>query len=353
MNKSNLRPLTLKIFTSVPLAPALIFGVLICYGLPSAQAEEWPIIFTDLRLTSAPAKGPEFRDVSYDCQPELFDPRKARYHSSGSGNEYALDGPDANEAVSMEIFDGIEQNGKRIQLPVPYSLVQYNFSCMSEGSSVIEVKENKARHALYTHVSSMAFSPDLKRMAIWNALENGGGKWEEHRRIIDIQTKDAATLPFLDATSFIADMNNQYLVTYGGPLPAADFNQQHRIAAIWDNNGHLVRALFAPIKTTDANAENSFDGIGLLPAEPSTFYHLTRTGKDKCTLRLQDIHRQNRHRTIQLRVPGAATDQTNVGMRVQLDLREATLKGGAVRYRVAPSGRGDVDGKWGAWQTAE
>jgi len=205
------------------------------------------------------------------------------------------------------------------------------------------------------HISSAIFSPDLKKMVIFNYLKNPDGQWQEQRRIIEMDTKSAAALPVINETSYIADMSNGGVVTYSGPLalPPNPKENGRRLVAIWGNDGKLIRALSVPIQTTDANAESSFDGIGVLPKEPSTFYHLTRTGQDQCTLRLQSIEKQNEHRSIQLAVPGLASDQTNVGMRVQIKLDDLGLKKGGVKYRVAASGRGDVVKDWGPWEIAK
>jgi len=54
----------------------------------------------------------------------------------------------------MEIIAGVMRDGKNSQLSAPYSLTRYAFSCASAYSQVFEIKNNGARHALYTHAGS-------------------------------------------------------------------------------------------------------------------------------------------------------------------------------------------------------
>jgi len=327
-----------------------------------ASGEEWPILFTTIPITSADYKGVERAAPLFDCQPELFDPMKSWYRkvepegltgiTSTSADMYEVKGED--ESVSMSIDSWDKQEDAKTILPEPYTLTKYNFGCASEFSQVFEFKKDGRRYALYTHISQASFSPDLRRFVLFNYVKSPKGSWQETRRIIDIETKKFSPLPVINETAFLADMTNDKIVTYGLPISSPTESDTHRrIVGIWDVEGRLIRALSAPIQITDANAESSDDGIGLLPSEPTTFYHLTRTGENVCTLRLQDIQRPEGRRSIRLAVPGSASDPAAVGMRVQIDLDGLKLRGGAMRYRVSAHGRGDVSDDWGPWQVGE
>jgi len=154
----------------------------------------------------------------------------------------------------------------------------------------------------------------------------------------------------MNETAFLADVGNDRVVTYGLFVRASGRQKSpHRIAAVWGPDGQLVRALSLSAQAADRPA----DAIGLLPNEPSTFYHLSRTGENACTLRLQDIQHAEGRRAIALAVPGAATEAAGLGARVQIDFGALRLKDGAVKYRVSASGKGDVANDWGPWQTAQ
>lgn len=320
---------------------------------PGAPQEKWPITFTTVSVASSSFKGIDRNTPLFDCQPELFDPRTTRYRLVKRGGAppemYEVEG--ADESASMMIDGWNKQGEDKTALPKPYSVTKYEFGCASESSSVFEIKKNGVRHALYTHITQVRFSPDLKTLALFDYLRTPKGGWQEARRIIEIETKTHSSLPIIDATTFLADVTNERVVTYGLPIgSASEQNNPRRVVCIWGRDGKLIRALSAPIHDTLANGEESDDGIGLLPGEPTTFYHLTRTGENQCTLRLQDIERQGDHRSIRLAVPGSAAETAGMGTRLQVDLHALRLKGGTMRYRVSSKGRGDISGDWGHWR---
>lgn len=340
--------------------PAILAGLLYV-TLSFANGEEWPITFTTISITSSDYTVTDRSGPLNDCQPELFDPMKNWFRkvepkglvgvNSTFPDIYEIKGED--ESVSMTIDSGSKQGGSKTVLPEPYSITKYNFGCASESSQVFEFRKNGRRHALYTHINQASFSPDRKRFVLFNYIKTPKGNWQEIRRIIDIETKKFSNLP-ITHTSYIADITNDKIVTYGSPtISATGIDSQQRMVNIWDHEGNLIRSLSAPILTTTANAYSSDDGIGLLPNEPTTFYHFTRTGENVCTLRLQDINRPEGRRSIRITVPGPASEPAAVGALVQIELEALQLKGGTMKYRVAARGRGDVSGDWGAWQVAE
>ncbi len=332
----------------------LVAGGILCLATSAVSGEEWPIVFTDISMTPSAYKGVDRQAPPNDCQPKYFDPKKTQYRRSTSSDGYELSGKDEDESVSMQIDGWGKQGDARTVLPEPFSLTKYTFACASESSQVFELKKNGERYGLYTHISAARFSPDLRKLVLFNYLQTSQRAWQELRRIIEIETKQYSSLPVIKETTFLADVTNDSVVTYGMPvsLPSGKASRR-RIVGIWGHNGKLIRALSAPIQDTFANAESSDDGIGMLPNEPTTFYHLTRTGENICTLRLQDIQRPDGRRSIQLAVPGLASDPAAVGMHIQIDLDGLRLKGGAMKYRVSASGRGDVLRDWGPWRVGK
>jgi hypothetical protein len=341
---------------------SLVAGGLLCLFCVTASADDWPIAFTSIQVTPASYQGIDQGPPTFDCQPEFFDPMKNWYRNvedpglvgitSQSADMYEIKGE--GEAIRMTIDSWNKQGDDKTVLPQPYSLTKYMFGCASEASQVFEFKKNGRRYALYTHISEARFSPDLRNVVLFNYVKTAKGSWQALDRVIEIATKKYSVLPRVPETRYLADVTNDKLVTYGPPIRLeGDKDSRRRIVAIWGHDGKLIRALSAPIQTTAANAESSDDGIGLLPGDPTVFYHLTRTSNDVCTLRLQDIERSEGRRSIRLNVPGTAMDPAAVGMHIQIDLADLKLKGGTLKYRVAASGRGDVVGDWGPWQIGE
>ncbi len=205
-------------------------AVLYGYAAAAIGADEWPIIFTNLSISQDAYNDRGIKDIWGDCQPELFDPQKTKYHHSNNGDYYELEGKDADEGIAMNIHSGIGSRDKLEQLPAPLALVQYSFSCASVTSKVFEIKNNGVRHALYTHIESAIFSPDRKRMVLFNYLKSPSGLWQRNRRIIEIETKKLAVLPVINETSFIADMPNNTIVTYSGPMDHSKTENGRRIS---------------------------------------------------------------------------------------------------------------------------
>ncbi len=337
----------MKTYHSRRILTPLSISLFLCLATAAAFGDDWPITFAKLKVPASAYGGVERKAPAFDCQPESFEPQKTQYQPasgvSATSAAYKVEGTD--NAVLMTIDSRSKQDDVKTVLPEPYTLTKYIFTCASGSSEVFEFKKNGKNYALYTHVSQARFSPDLKKVVLYNYAKPHHGPWQELRRIIDIGSRRFTPLPVINETAFLADVNNGRIVTYG---MSAGAKGQRRIAAVWSYEGKLIQALSTP-----SSGESSGDAFGLLPDEPSTFYHLARTGDGTCTHRLQDIQRPEGQRAIQLKVPGAVTDPAAVGTRVQIDLAGLKLKGGAMKYRVSPSGKGDAAGDWGAWQTAQ
>jgi len=329
----------------------LSISLFLCLAASTAFGDDWPLTFAKVKVPPSAYGGVERKAPTFDCQPDAFEPQKTPYHPASANGAapatYKIEG--ADDAITMKIDSRNKQDDAKTTLPEPYSLTKYIFTCASGSSQVFEFKKNAGHYALYTHVSQARFSPDLKKVVLYNYAKPHHGPWQELRRIIDINTRRFTPLPVINETAFLADVNGGRVVTYG---PAAGTKSPRRIAAIWGLDGKLIQAV-SIAANGPANGENPGDAFGLLPDEPSTFYHLTRTGENTCTLRLQDIKRPAGRRSIQLTIPGAATAPAAVGARVQIDLAGVKLSGGAMKYRVSASGKGDAADDWGTWQTGE
>lgn len=333
------------------LRPLVISGF-ICLAAPAAHADDWPISYANLRVPASAYGGADRKAPKFDCQPDSFDPQKTPYRHGSSPDAYEVEG--SNKATTVMVIDGWKKEGDaKTTLAEPYSLTKYIFACASQPTQVFEFKKDSARFALYTHITTAMFSPDHRKLVMFNYLTHHGA-WHEMRRIIEIGAKKFTPLPVMNETNFLADVANDRVVTYGTAAKAGGKQKGPvRIAAIWGPDGKLIRALSVPVQPAPAGTEAADDTMGMLPGEPTTFYHLIRTGENTCTLRLQNIKRPDGRRSIQLAVPGSANDPAAVGTRVQLDLADLKLQGGAMKYRVSASGKGDASNDWGPWQAAE
>ncbi len=329
----------------------------VCWA-SGAPADAWPISFVKLAVPGSAYGGASSAEPVHDCQPESFDPKVNAYHpvaaaqpasgvaqapAGAAVTAYQVEGGEAGD--TMTINSRAKPDDARIDLPAPFVLTRYIFSCASGSSEALVFEKNGKRHAIFTHVAQVGFTPDLDTVVFYNRgqLTRHGG-WQEMRAIFSIPRKRFAPLPMIRETAWLAQVGSDRILTYGlprGGKPAT--------VAVWGLNGKLMQALSVPLHAA-ADGKGATDAIGLLPREQGTFYQLARTGENAAALRLQDIRHQQAHRAIQLAVPGAATDPVAVGTRVQLDLSGLSLAGGAVKYRVSASGTGD---DWGPWQTAQ
>ena len=332
----------------------LIPSIIGALSFPTAlwsKSDSWPITFARIKISSSDYKPPEVKNNPWDFEPETFDPATAKFHlvkTHGSPPEfYKVDGtPDCSDMT-------IDEGGK-IALPAPYSMTSYTFCCASDTSSVFEIRKNNLRHSLYTHIGQAIFSPDFKKLVLYNLVKSSKDTWQRRRRIITIESKEASALPMIDGAFYVAAVTNDRVVTYGPPArPQSNQTDSRRIVCIWNHSGVLVRGLLVPVQTTSGNAESSDDGIGLLPNESSTFYHLAFTGKHTCILRLQDIRNLESHRALIFTVPDFEYEVASVSTGIQIDLKGLTLSGGIMKYRVSASGRGDISNDWGPWQTTK
>src|SRR5438876_6262809 len=81
----------------------LVAGGILCLATSAVSGEEWPIVFTDISITSSPYKGVDREAPPDDCQPKYFDPKKTQYRRSTSSDRYELLGKYDDESVSMQI----------------------------------------------------------------------------------------------------------------------------------------------------------------------------------------------------------------------------------------------------------
>jgi hypothetical protein len=332
---------------------------LICLGsvgpLSAAFADAWPISFTRLAVPMSAYGGAPSTEPMQDCQPELFDPKTSAFHpvapaapaASGVGaaagvTAYQVEGGEPGE--TMAINSRVKPDDARIDLPAPVTLTRYIFSCPGGSSETLDFEKNGKRYAIFTHVAQVGFTTGLDTVVFYNygRLTRSGG-WQQMRAIFNIPRRRFAPLPVIRETTWLAGVGSDRILTYGLPRAAG----APATAAVWGLNGKLIQAFSLPLQPA-AGGKGTADAIGLLPAEETTLYHLARSGENAAVLRLQDIRRAQAHRAIALAVPGGAADP--VGARVQFDLSGLSLNGGAVKYRVSASGKGD---DWGPWQTAQ
>jgi hypothetical protein len=322
---------------------------LFCLAIPAAYGDDWPITPIKLAVPAAAHGGVASAGPGHNCQPESFDPKTTPYHPAGPASAvvaaYQVEGGDAT--TSMTLNSRAKPDDAKTVLPEPLSLSRFIFTCAGGSSEALEFVKASKRYAIFTHVSQEKFTPDFSKLVLYNYAKPHHGGWQEMRRIFDIRVRRFVPLPMIRETAFLADVANDRVLTYG--LAA---NGKPAMLAVWKMDGKLVQAYSAPLRAA-ANGAGTADAVGLLPNDPATLYHLTRSGNDECTLRLQNTEAADGRRAIKLAVPGAANDAAPLNARVQLDLAGLRLKGGAVKYRVSASGKGDDWSDWSDWKTAE
>jgi hypothetical protein len=316
-----------------------LLPLVFCMTLPGSAlaAENWPIKFFD---PSSLEKTPpaDTRTDPQMSQPQGFDPARDR------------NAKDTNLQTVTEVW----KDNK------PYSLTEYYFDTDGDPSYVLEFKRGGKRHALYTEVSQYKTSPDRRTLVLTNYVKQTRG-WLELNRIVDVASKKTAAIPAYDCAQFYASVTNAHVVTYDSGTRRSDGTPgSTRAVCIWDFAGKWQHALEAPVQNTVANTEESPNSMGLLAAEETTFYMLSYANAH-CVLRLQGLGQPFGTREIQLPAgvfgeedkeslaSGAYGDPCWEGSAVDIDMSRLTLKGGELRFRVAKSGRADLDGKWLDW----
>lgn len=335
-------------------------------ALADTPPGSWPITF----VKKLPAADVNFSGISssepvHDCQPESFDPKVNTAHplppakpAQPASGAAAASAPAAPPAPSVTVYhvDGAEQgttmtiDGRikpgdaKIELEDPLSASRYFFTCATGSSEAIVLSKGSKRYAIFQHITQSAFSPDREKLVFFNVgkLRRSGG-WQRMRAVFVIKGRHFAPLPVINATSFLGTVDNQHFLTYGLGSGA----NSPGTAVVWNMNGNAVKALSIPLHPAQ-NGKGTADILGLLPGESSTFYQLTRSDKDVCILRLQDLRNPKAHRALVLTVPGVITNDADLHSLVQLDLSGLTLNGGTAKFRVA-----DGKGGWSAWQTAQ
>ena len=305
--------------------------------------EVWPITFSELTALTSAAPADKVKEPG-TSQPDGFDP--ARYKNA----------KDIPADSNIQGVTNVWQNA------LPYSLTEYYFDTDDEPSYVLELKEGKKRHALYTQVNQYKFSPDHKILALDNQVKQAGGTWATMNRIIDVASKRTANLPGRDCARFFEAVTNLHVVTYGsGTKKDANSFGPPRTVCIWNFQGKLQKALSVPVQNTSANTEESSNSFGLLPSEETTFFQLAYSDKH-CVLRLQDLAQPSGHR--QILMPPGVVDKDNEqaiasgdvgdpcedGVAVEIDLSNLKLKGGDMRFRLSKSGRADLQKDWTNWK---
>jgi len=332
----------MKTFPSV--TRKTLWASLLCLFIPTAFGNDWPLSPVKPVVPASAYSGRASAAPVHDCQPDPFDPKVQSYQQTSPASAvlatYHVDGDDAD--TTLTINSRIKADDIKTTLPNPYTLTRYVFSCSGASSEVLEFDKDGKRNALFTHVGQAQFTPDMSKLVLYNYAKPHHGPWQHMRRIYDVRARRFTPLPMIKETMFLADVGANQIVTYGLPLGS---NKPGTIA-VWGLNGKLIRAYSAPLSAE--NGGRADGAIGLLPGDQSAFYHLSRTGENESTLRLQDIHHPNGQRALKLAVPGAANQAVVVGTHVQLDLGELTLKGGTLKYRVSSDGK-----TWGDWQTAQ
>ncbi len=304
-----------------------------------------PLTFDNLEINPDEYK-PEIRqNVDNDCQPDAFDPKTTPYHLIDPSLGYAV----GSDTYATMMIDGWRAEGdNKTVLPAPYSLTNYHFGCASTFSFVYDLKKNGQRYMLLQHIFRAKFSPDFKTLVLYDVTKNTEGQWQYARRILTIATKKSVPLPITDCTRYLADVGNDKVVTYGDRLtPSSSL----RNACVWGHDGILQQAFQIPMQEAGGNTEASRDTVGVLPAQTSTFYHLTEGSNSTCMLQLQNILNPFLEYRV-LNLPVTHSDSVGfceIGSSFQMDLSIFTMNLGRVKYRVSASGRGDLHNDWGEW----
>lgn len=322
-----------------------LWASLLCLSsISTAFGNDWPLHPVKPRIPDSAYSGRISSAPVHDCQPDPFDPKVQTYQQTSPASavmaSYHVDGDDAG--TTLTINSRVNADDAKTELPAPYTLTRYIFSCSGASSEVLEFDKNGKRNALFTHVGQAQFTPDMSMLVLFNYAKPHHGPWQHMRRIYNVRARRFTPLPMVKETTFLADVGAKTIVTYGLPRGS----KRPGTIAAWGLNGRLIRAYSAPLPAE--NGGRADGAIGLLPKDSDTLYHLMRTGENEATLHLQDIRHPKGQRAITIATPGAASAPLVVDTHVQLDLSDLSLKDGTLKYRVSSDGK-----TWGDWQTAQ
>jgi hypothetical protein len=256
-------------------------------------------------LVPVPAKLPATKPQPSErapCQPENFIPGETGYKKDAKGKgSYKVE-----EGVELAIHGPTK-------LPGGYELTQYEFSCASASSSVLDITKNGKRHALYQHVYAHDAHP-AKPILYFAQAERKQGRYQNFTGLVYLEGKRKIALPAIGCThGDHASLKGDRLLTYGAAYGAKNNRTD---VCVWSLDGKLQSRLHADISWMAAADYALTGSLGLLPNQPEVFYSINRNldGDMSCELRLQSVKRAELFRRIPL------------GEECQTDLTKVTLQ---------------------------
>jgi len=286
-----------------------------------------------------PAGAMDFQEgawAEHHYQPSFFDP--------------------ANPTESTPADAGPHPTQTRLAVSPPYAVEVYAFSNASNEDYVVEIREDKKRHMLLTHVDRhIPVSPSRRHMLVSNNLRTSDGRWQHLLRIIDIPTKTKTRLPHMSCTEKGWRWDGDRVITWGltkdarGWAPAPGLNTP---VCFWNVEGQLLHRVQARACWHAASDDYMDSALGLLPADEDVLWlyngdcQSMADAEASCRVHLFELTGPQRHRAITLE---EATTRYGCPTKDQItfDMQSATFDQPVFRYRVDPNKKGNA-----VWKSA-
>lgn len=286
------------------------------------------------------------------CKPEHFDPAVDTYYlfkQSGTPSElYKIKGFQEDIDSGVMMIDGwMKEGDEKISLPSPYDVTVYNFGCASSFSHVLDLKKNGKRLALYDNVFYFSFSNDKKYLYLINT-EFEQGKWQEHKRIIDIAAntqKDVQNIACSMSDSGV--WSEQKLITYAQSDYDPKFNT---IACVWNTDAKLQSLLGLNAQWLATSTSYLSEPMGVLVSEPLVFYAVTSNQTNQCSMYMIDAMYGQKLNSVQLWKNEGPDGSCGYPV-AEFNLRQTKLDGGSLLYRLQKDVIGAQQPTWGQWET--
>lgn len=220
---------------------------------PSAEGGPW------VRLIPATPSGP--LDVGPDavrdhCQPETFVPEEVTLEQAPPPRRtyQRIVGDDSHVPRFLTVSDW----ERGVSPPDGMRLQRWDFLCdPNTEDTVLEVRQDGGRKALFTHVERLSASPDGRVIYMVNVVRRGES-WVRRARLIDLHAWKVTDLGVTSCTGFVRAWKDGLLVTsYGDPEWDDDVD-----VCVWDTaSGEQLAHVQYPTDMMQAATVTSADPL--------------------------------------------------------------------------------------------
>lgn len=227
------------------------------------------------------------------CQSKSFDPQtqKIVYSDIINSDLYHIEGDSSQNFIKIDGFRQI--SGEVMQLPQPYALTQYVYSCRMNKSYMLDIKNVDRRITFLNYVVSFAVTPDGKKIF---ALQFDPEKNEYKRRIVNLDTEKIT--PLQDSVCAVEQFrvtDNEHIIGISqsngknSDLNSVSDADHTATICIWDFSGELEKI----VNSANVGPIDDYLNFGLLPQDSDILYVYTYAQVDasytnQCSIFLYD-----------------------------------------------------------------